>query len=146
MQKLLRRTTSRKLFTIHHREVNNVVCFRILVRDSTVYYDMMRTAPPGTALHELFNQRVKDNPDAKVRDAEAAALKMVDDEMSILFNGASAFAGDKRIQALMGLPEQLTDPLAFALRKNSELTPVFNQAIQEMKQAGLIDKIEKKWW
>ncbi len=39
-----------------------------------------------------------------------------------------------RVQPLRGLPEQINEQVAFGLRKDSELTPVFNLAVQEMDQ------------
>ena len=51
-----------------------------------------------------------------------------------------------RLQPLRGLPEQINEQVTFGLRKDSELTPIFNLAVQEMKQSGVLQRIEAEWW
>ncbi len=107
----------------------------------------MRTAAPGTALNKLYLDRVKDNPDALVATPQDAADRLiVEGENTAYFGGGYVFADDPRVQPLWDLPDEITDQLAFGFPKNSELTPIFNHAIQEMNQAGLMRRIGNEWW
>ncbi len=116
--------------------------------DSSAHYTMMQTAPPDSPLRQLFLERVLGNPEALVANPkEAADLLWSSHDPNLAYFGESfVFAGDTRVKSLLNLPGRVDVQLAFALRKDSELTPVFNRVLREMDQAGVLRKIELEWW
>ena len=118
----------------------------IVVKDSSVH-DSLINSPKGSALHEIYQKTMVNNPRAFIpQDFDRAAYLLKNPKVAYFGHTESkSFTSETRLTSLK-MPDALKAYIAFGLQKDSELRGFFNHHLLNMMQNGIKNKLYRNYY
>ncbi len=121
--------------------------YQVMVTHGTSYVLDLELAPAGSGRRLVFEDMMKDNPDAYYTFTTFEDMReiLLRQQKSALYTSSLVFLGDPDLLTLTQLDDALNDPLAFALQKDSELLGLINYQVVKLHQSGMLHFLKHKW-
>ena len=105
----------------------------------------LKYSAPGSGKQRVYQELVKDNPDAVSKSITETAQEMKENPKLAAFTHEFAFHSQPQMQPLLGMDDMLSLPISLSLAKDSELMDALNYQVIKMHESGLIGFLTNKW-
>ena len=119
--------------------------YQLLVSKGTINEQALMLAVPGSSMHQIYTQTVRDNPYALVNSVAEAKEKMLANPKAVFLGYGSSFQSDNRFAVVSGFKESMVMWGSFVLPKDSEFTDLFGFHMNHVHEVGLDELAERKW-
>ena len=108
----------------------------MIVEDSTANQAFLRSAAPGTAVHEVY-EKMEENPSYSFQPSAANGLALVEQSKDTLFFTSTWFVkmNANRFMALKSA-DSISGMVAWGFQKNSQFTELFNYHLFKLQQVN----------
>ena len=119
--------------------------YSVITVKSTGSHGLLASAEPGSPMQRAYREIMEENPEAKVDNIVDARRRLLEsDDMTLLFGSSEMMHEGVDDFRQLNITDAIDIQVGWALRKNSELTPLFDHHILKMRQSGLLPKIMAK--
>ena len=119
--------------------------YSVVAVKSTGSHGLLVSSEPGSPMQKLYRENMENNPDAMVDDIVDARQKLLESGDKMLLFGSTQMMEDAmETFQQMNLTDGVDSQVGWALRKDSELTQLFNHHILKMRKSGLLSKMMER--
>lgn len=118
---------------------------QVIVWKGTTQHNTMQYSRPGTAMREVYDKTMRDNPKALFDTLSEAQAEVDKDDNKKVAQFTTGLTEVKSNQIKIRLDDANLGQGAIGLQKNSELREVFNYIIAKLTNNGVLRKLHDKF-
>ena len=116
--------------------------YRVIASAATSHHGYLVNAPEGSSLHALYNGPLDGS--FTTSDPEEIIEHLIDSDKTVYFGNPARLELSPEVYSLK-VQDRLVGQIAFALRKNSELTEMFNYHLTNMDERGILENLRIRY-
>jgi len=118
--------------------------YQMVVRQGTAQHEVLKLARKGTPLQRIYSSMTTENKISSSCQPDCQSVLLKEHPEYILF--ASAIDAQQWNHAIgLKFDDSIPDYLSFGFPQDSEFVDLFNKALLEMKENGILDSLVRKW-